>query len=144
MCTYIHDTEHSFSSPSQVPGKLNMNDFHNVSAALNTMQVDPAASSNPSNRGSPRISGAPLAKSEDIDQHGYAVPRDNLVGLEGSGSMPPPSGPPPPPPPAGNEYAQPIELAAERRHHSRPKHRERREQLAMQQGKDKQDRPKDY
>ncbi len=139
----------------QVPGKLNLSDFQKVSAALNSMQIDP------SKRASPRSNAAPLATSEDMDQQGYAVPRDNLVGLAGGpgggsddrssgGRLPPPPPPPgralpPPPPPGapqGTEYAQPVDQppsggggsGGERRHHSRPKHRERREQLAMQQG----------
>ncbi len=131
---------------TQVPGKLNLSDFQKVSAALNSMQVDPAK------RSSPR--GAPLATSEDMDQQGYAVPRDNLAGLGGGGDsggrppLPPPGRALPPPPSSGrgggggapaegpSEYAQPVDpsLGPERRHHSRPKHRERREQLAMQQG----------
>ena len=97
------------------------------------MQVSPA--------GSTSASGAPLATSEDIDQHGYAVPRDNLVGLQGGRvKAPPPKVPPPPLPTHTNEYAQPIleeqqqQDAKRSHHHPRPKVRERREQLAKMQG----------
>jgi hypothetical protein len=93
---------------------------------LTSMQVDPAKRSSPRSSSS----GAPLATSEDIDQQGYAVPRDNLV------RVPPPTGVPPPPPRPlpGNssEYAQPVEPGGDRK--QRPKHRQRREQIAMQQG----------
>lgn len=53
-----------------MPGKLNLSEFHKVTSALSGMQV-----------GGPQVStrgGAPLAASEDYDQHGYAVPRDNV------------------------------------------------------------------
>ena len=133
-----------------------MSDFHKVSAALTTMQgdVSPGGSSVQSagsaTKRSPH-SGAPLASAEDIDQHGYAVPRDNVnvaakaaaaaaaqaaahaqaaqaQAAKAQGNSPMASGGP-------NEYAQPID-----QHHQLPaarksRLRERREQIAMQQGK---------
>ena len=56
-----------------MPGKLNLSEFHKVTSALSGMQV-----------GGPQVGrgGAPLAASEDYDQHGYAVPRDNVQVLK--------------------------------------------------------------
>ncbi len=96
-----------------------MNDFQKVQAALNTMQVD--GGKPPSHRGGVS-GGAPLAASEDlVDQQGYAVPRDSLAGLSGSGAT-------------GSEYSNPMEEAKASKQQQRTKLRERREQLAMQQG----------
>jgi len=102
------------------------------------MQVDPGKRAS-------RGTGGPLTSSEDMDQQGYAVPRDNLGGAPPSQPPPPlpsralPSLPPSASPGGGSaDYAQPISSEAstggERRHHSRSKYRERREQLAIQQG----------
>ena len=114
-----------------------MSDFHKVNSALSSMKIESPTSTGKT-RSSSSGGAAPLATSEDVDQHGYAVPRDNLVGL-GRAKGPPPKGPPPPLPTQTNEYAQPIleeqqQQDSKRPHHPRPKHRERREQLAMMQG----------
>lgn len=104
---------------SQVPGKLNMSDFHKVSAALTTMQI---------------TTKRPIPASEDVDQHGYAVPKDS-VGQPldvGDGSSLP----------RGNEYAQPVVVDQQQQQqqqqgkarHSKPRRRERREQRATKQG----------
>ena len=107
---------------------------------------------------SKRSPHAPLASAEDIDQHGYAIPRDNVVssqhqqqqqlqqqqqqqqqsgssggsrGSAGSKSKPPKGEAPRLK--SNSEYAQPVELpqqAAARK----SKHRERRQQMALQQG----------
>jgi len=64
--------------PSAPPGKLNIKEYTNVSAALSRLQVKP--------RG-----GAPLAAVEDLDREGgYAVPKDNVT------------------PGSKSEYAQPM------------------------------------
>ncbi len=109
--TYSHP-----GAPLQIPGKLNLSEFQKVSSALSSMQVTGGSS------GSPRSSGAPLAATEDFDQYGYAVPRDTLGGVAKAN--------------AGNEYAQPVVpvAAAEKTGKQKPKYREKREQLAMQQG----------
>lgn len=104
--------------PFQMPGKLNLSDFHKVSSALSSMQDGKPAMPKPR-------SPAPLAHGEDLDGGGgggggsgggYAVPRDSVS--SGGG---------------GGEYAQPIQPSQQQEKH-RPRHRERREQLAMQQG----------
>ena len=105
------------SSLSQVPGKLNMSDFHKVNSALSSMKIESPPSTGKT-RSSSSGGAAPLATSEDVDQHGYAVPRDMLSGT----------------PSQQSEYAQPIVDASRAQHQSRLKHRERREQLALQQG----------
>ena len=84
------------------PGKLNMNDYHNVTVALSKMQVKGI--------GPP---GAPLAASEDLDQGGYAVPRDNVVNNGSGGGG------------AHSEYAQPMVEQPKPR--PRVKNRERRQ-----------------
>ena len=95
---------------SQVPGKLNMSEFQQVTSALAGMQM-----------GSPRSDGG---------GDGYAVPRDRV---------PPPTTRPPPIPGSANEYAQPIgERRPQPAHRPNKKnpHRERREQLAMRQAEE--------
>jgi hypothetical protein len=67
-------------------------------------------------------SAAPLAAVEDFDQHGYAVPRDTLGGI-GKVAMATAN--------SGNEYAQPI---VDKPSKHKPKYREKREQIALQQG----------
>ena len=108
-----------------------MSDFNKISAALTTMGIDPPK------RPSPRTSSSSGAPLDDVDQHGYAVPKDNVGRDNGSlpPRAPPPGVPPPPRPTPGGEYAQPLEHKDDRRH--RPKHRERREMIAMQQGETK-------
>ena len=113
-----------------------MGDFQKVSSALNQMQVD-------SKRSSPG-SRQPAAK-EDVDQHGYAVPRDNIKNLGGTKPQAPPALPQRgvpvmvPDSMTGNEYAQPIidnTFSGGVKPLSRLKQqRERREQMAAQQGK---------
>ena len=105
---------------------------------------------------SKRSPHAPLASAEDIDQHGYAIPRDNVVnianaanagnaaaqqqqqsgssggsrGSAGSKSKPPKGEAPRLK--SNSEYAQPVELPQQAVRKS--KHRERRQQMAQQQG----------
>ena len=82
----------------KVPGKLNLNDFQKVSAALQSKRPVPA--------------------SEDIDQHGYAVPKDTMGGGQEK-----------------SEYAQPVDLQEPKpASRSKPRHRERREQRASHPG----------
>ena len=75
-------------------GKLNLNDFQKVSAALQSKRP-------------------PVPASEDVDQHGYAVPKDTM------GEQ--------------SEYAKPVDLQ-EPKPASRNKPRRRREQRASHQG----------
>ena len=76
-------------------GKLNLNDFQKVSAALQSKRPVPA--------------------SEDIDQHGYAVPKDTMGDK--------------------SEYAAPVDLQEPKpASRNKPRHRERREQRASHQG----------
>ena len=102
------------------------------------------ANSPGSGMASKRPPHAPLASAEDIDQHGYAIPRDNVPAQQQSGSSGGSRGS------AGSksnpgkgessrtksnsEYAQPVDpqvaVAAVRK----SKHRERRQQMALQQG----------
>ena len=85
------------STTSNPVGKLNLNDFQKVSAALQSKRPVPA--------------------SEDVDQHGYAVPKDTMGGEKQS------------------EYAQPVDLQEPKpTSRNKPKHRERREKRASQQG----------
>eukprot|EP00095_Tigriopus_kingsejongensis_P003293 maker-scaffold355_size198070-snap-gene-0.30 protein:Tk03293 transcript:maker-scaffold355_size198070-snap-gene-0.30-mRNA-1 annotation:"rho gtpase-activating protein 190 isoform x5" len=100
---------------AQLPGKLNMNDFQKVTTAISSMQVDITKRSPRSSTGS-----APLASAEDVDQQGYAVPRDTLTGT----------------PQTGEVYAQPLTDPANGRVNHRLSHRERREQLSLQKDKD--------
>ena len=61
----------------------------------------------------------PVPASEDIDQHGYAVPKDTMGGLAKEQS----------------EYAQPVDLQEPKpASRSKPRHRERREQRASHPG----------
>ena len=84
---------------STAVGKLNLNDFQKVSAAL-------------------QQSKRPLPASEDIDQHGYAVPKDTMGN-----------------PIEKSEYAAPVDLQEPKpASRSKPRHRERREQRASHQG----------
>ncbi|XP_071750033.1 rho GTPase-activating protein 190 isoform X5 [Lepeophtheirus salmonis] len=117
----------------QLPGRLNMNDFNKITAALTSMQLE--------NKLSPRSSiNAPLAISEDIDQGGYAVPRDNLKGgggsIESNENVKSKSSSSVSSSQQPNEYAQPISLDSSDLSSSGTKnklrHRERREQIAMQ------------
>lgn len=80
-----------------------------------------------------------MALTEDIiDHHGYAVPRDMVS--TGRLAGPAPTTRPPPPPPPQNEYAQPVGDGSEglgsqvRARQQRKGPRERREQIALQQG----------
>ena len=83
---------------SAAVGKLNLNDFQKVSAALQSKR--------------------PLPASEDIDQHGYAVPKDTMGN-----------------PIEKSEYAAPVDLQEPKpASRSKPRHRERREQRASHQG----------
>ena len=83
---------------STAVGKLNLNDFQKVSAALQSKR--------------------PLPASEDIDQHGYAVPKDTMGN-----------------PIEKSEYAAPVDLQEPKpASRSKPRHRERREQRASHQG----------
>ena len=85
--------------PPPAVGKLNLNDFQKVSAAL-------------------QQSKRPLPASEDIDQHGYAVPKDTMGN-----------------PIEKSEYAAPVDLQEPKpASRSKPRHRERREQRASHQG----------
>jgi len=85
---------------SAAVGKLNLNDFQKVSAALQSKR--------------------PLPASEDIDQHGYAVPKDTMGN-----------------PIEKSEYAAPVDLQEPKpASRSKPRHRERREQRASHQGED--------
>ena len=104
------------------------------------------ASSPISGIASKRSPHAPLASAEDIDQHGYAIPRDNVAGQQqqsGSSGGSRGSAGSKSKPPAGeaprlksnSEYAQPIEQATSSSQAPRKsKHRERRKQMALQQG----------
>ena len=106
-----------------------MGDFQKVSAALTTMQIDGKRSSPGSG------SGTALASKDDIDQHGYAVPRDNIMNSQTGTSSSSSNRVPVMVPDAatGNEYAQPI---IDQFQKSKVKQqRERREQIALQQGK---------
>ena len=59
---------------TQVPGKLNMGDFHKVSAALTGLKLEsPGASPGSAGSGSRKGGGG------GEDDHGYAVPKDNVV-----------------------------------------------------------------
>ena len=87
-----------------MPGKLNLNDFQKVSAALQTGK---------GNR--------PLTAAEDVDQHGYAVPKDTM----GDSDLK-----------HASEYAQPVDLQEPKPASRKPKHRERREQRTSHPGKD--------
>ena len=83
---------------SAAVGKLNLNDFQKVSAALQSKR--------------------PLPASEDIDQHGYAVPKDTMGN-----------------PIEKSEYAAPVDIQEPKpASRSKPRHRERREQRASHQG----------
>lgn len=84
----------------KVPGKLNLNDFQKVSAALQSGK-------------------RPVPASEDVDQHGYAVPKDTM----GDGDLK-----------HASEYAQPVDLQEPKPASRKPKHRERREQRASHPG----------
>ena len=60
---------------TQVPGKLNMGDFHKVSAALTGLKLEsPGASPGSAGSGSRKGGGG-----GGEDDHGYAVPKDNVV-----------------------------------------------------------------
>ena len=87
---------------TQVPGKLNMGDFHKVSAALTGLKLEsPGASPGSAGSGSRKGGGGE-------DDHGYAVPKDNVVnataaaanGIEGGSKK----GPAPSTPTQGKEY----------------------------------------
>ena len=84
----------------KVPGKLNLNDFQKVSAALQSGK-------------------RPLTASEDVDQHGYAVPKDTMA--EGDLKH-------------ASEYAQPVDIQEPKPASRKPKHRERREQRTSHPG----------
>ena len=80
--------------PPPAVGKLNLNDFQKVSAALQSKRPVPA--------------------SEDIDQHGYAVPKDTMGGVQEK-----------------SEYAAPVDLQEPKpASRSKPRHRERRERAS--------------
>ena len=95
---------------------------------------------------SKRTPHAPLASAEDIDQHGYAIPRDNVPAQQQSGGSggsrgsagsnnKPPKGEAPRLKSNSSEYAQPVEqLQLQAMAARKSKHRERRQQMALQQG----------
>jgi hypothetical protein len=86
---------------------------------------------------------APLASAEDIDQHGYAIPRDNLPAQQQSGSSGGSRGSAGKAAPgkvdssqrlkSGSEYAQPVDPQLQQAAARKSKHRERRQQMALQQ-----------
>merc|ERR1712110_663443 len=90
------------SQVPQVPGKLNLNDFQKVSAALQSGK-------------------RPLTASEDVDQHGYVVPKDTMA--EGDLKH-------------ASEYAQPVDIQEPKPASRNPKHSERREQRTSHPGED--------
>ena len=131
----------------QIPGKLNMGDFQKVSAALTGMKLDASPGSG-GGKGSANRSPS-TSKDDSIDQHGYAVPRDSVVNATDAAAPSTPSGPARVPvmvadATTGNEYAQPIALGAKGTPPPPPppnadkskakQHRERREQMALQNG----------
>ena len=97
------DCYQKFNCVLKVPGKLNLNDFQKVSAALQ------------SGKGQ-----RPLTAAEDVDQHGYAVPKDTM----GDSDLK-----------HASEYAQPVDLQEPKPASRKPKHRERREQRTSHPGK---------
>jgi len=82
-------------------GKLNLNDFQKVSAALQSTKRPP------------------VPASDDVDQHGYAVPKDTM-GEKDLKHL--------------SEYAQPVDLQEPKPANRKPRHRERREQRSSHQG----------
>ena len=130
-----------------------MGDFQKVSAALTGMKLDASpGSGGGGGKGSANRSPS-TSKDDSIDQHGYAVPRDSVVNAPDAAAAAPstPSGPARVPvmvadATTGNEYAQPIALGAKAGGNPPPppppnadkskakQHRERREQMALQNG----------
>ena len=130
-----------------------MNEFQKVFDSLNISGEHPNLSSPSSKKSSPgsqvnqRIPTNVGAKKDDIDQHGYAVPRDNVVnrpwvgklggpGRNGAAGGVKPRDFLPKNDAGGNEYAQPIvpSNADQGQKSKSNKHRERRKQLSMQHG----------
>ena len=137
-----------------MPGKLNLNEFQKVFDTLNVSGEHPIPSpsskkSSPGSHGNQNISRIPTSatKKDDIDQHGYAVPRDNVVnrpwvgklggsGRNGSAGGIKPRDFPPKSDTGGNEYAQPVvpPIPDQSGRSKSSKHRERRKQMSMQHG----------
>ena len=131
-----------------------MNEFQKVFETLNVSGENPNASSpsskksSPGSHGNQRIHSNVTAKKDDIDQHGYAVPRDNVVnrpwvgklggpGRNGAAGGVKPRDFHPKNEAGGNEYAQPIipPNPDQSQKSKSSKHRERRKQMSMQHGK---------
>ena len=145
----------------QVPGKLNLNEFQKVFETLNVSGEHPIPSpsskkSSPGSHGNQNTSRIPppatSTKKDDIDQHGYAVPRDNVVNRPWVGKLGGASRNgvatggvktkeyiPKNDAAGGNEYAIPQPVIGPPNLDQAPKsksskHRERRKQMSMQHG----------